>query len=129
MTRYLFCGVILSLLSSGASGAELNLEEIIAKNTDAMGGRAAIGAVHAVEIDLHITDPKFEVDGIYRAARPDGCGLTSSRMASAFTWNVLTARKRASKGNERRKGSELTIDTVRLSGPLEDQLMSDKIDM
>src|SRR5438045_4355633 len=35
-----------------------------------MGGRAAIEAIHAIEVDLHIVDPTFEVDGTYRAARP-----------------------------------------------------------
>ena len=35
-----------------------------------MGGRAAIEAIHSIEVDLHITDPGFEVDGTYRAARP-----------------------------------------------------------
>jgi hypothetical protein len=35
-----------------------------------MGGRAAIEAVKAIEVDLHIVDPGFEVDGTYRAMRP-----------------------------------------------------------
>lgn len=35
-----------------------------------MGGRQTVEAVGSVEVDLHITDPGFEVDGIYRAARP-----------------------------------------------------------
>ena len=35
-----------------------------------MGGRAAIEAIQSIEFDLHITDPKFEVDGTYFAARP-----------------------------------------------------------
>ena len=35
-----------------------------------MGGRAAIEAVKSIQVDLHIVDPGFEVDGIYRAARP-----------------------------------------------------------
>jgi len=32
--------------------------------------RAAIEAIQSIEFDLHITDPKFEVDGTYFAARP-----------------------------------------------------------
>src|SRR6266496_6435884 len=32
--------------------------------------RAAIEAIQSIEIDLHIADPKFEVDGTYFAARP-----------------------------------------------------------
>jgi hypothetical protein len=35
-----------------------------------VGGRAAIEAVKSIEVDLHIVDPDFEVDGKYRAARP-----------------------------------------------------------
>src|SRR6476659_7650053 len=45
-------------------------DEVVVRNTKAMGGRSAIEAIHAVEVDLHIADPGFEVDGIYRAARP-----------------------------------------------------------
>lgn len=48
----------------------LSLDEIIERNTDAMGGRAAIEAVQSIQIDLHIKDPSFEVDGTYYAARP-----------------------------------------------------------
>ena len=35
-----------------------------------MGGRQALEAVQSVEVDLHIVDPGFEVDGVYCAARP-----------------------------------------------------------
>jgi hypothetical protein len=47
-----------------------SLEEIIQRNTNAIGGRKAIEAVHSIRIDLHIKDPSFEVDGTYYAARP-----------------------------------------------------------
>ena len=46
------------------------LDEIIARNTEAMGGREKIESVQTVEVRLHIEDPGFEVDGVYRAARP-----------------------------------------------------------
>jgi outer membrane lipoprotein-sorting protein len=52
------------------SSHSLSLEEIVERNTDAMGGRAAIEAVQSIQIDLHIKDPSFEVDGTYYAARP-----------------------------------------------------------
>jgi hypothetical protein len=48
----------------------ISLDEIIERNTDAMGGRAAIEAVQSIQIDLHIKDPSFKVDGTYNAARP-----------------------------------------------------------
>ncbi len=47
----------------------LTLDQIVARNTEAMGGRDRIESVHAVEVSLHIKDPGFEVDGVYRAAR------------------------------------------------------------
>jgi hypothetical protein len=61
-----------TILISGCSKSSdsLSLEEIVERNTDAMGGRAAIEAVQSVQIDLHIKDPSFEVDGTYYAARP-----------------------------------------------------------
>src|SRR4030095_3007903 len=46
------------------------VDEVIERNTRAMGGRQAIEAVHSVAIDLHIVDPDFAVDGSYRATRP-----------------------------------------------------------
>jgi len=54
---------------AGCSRA-LTVDDVIERNTSAMGGRAAIEAIHSIEINLHITDPGFEVDGIYHAARP-----------------------------------------------------------
>ena len=54
---------------AGCSRA-LTVDDVIERNTNAMGGRAAIEAIHSIQINLHITDPGFEVDGIYHAARP-----------------------------------------------------------
>ena len=54
---------------TGCSREELNLEQLIERNTNAVGGRAAIEAVQGIEINLHIVDPSFEVDGVYRATR------------------------------------------------------------
>jgi hypothetical protein len=50
--------------------ASLTVDQVIGQNTKAMGGRAAIEAVKSIEVELHIVDPDFEVDGRYRAARP-----------------------------------------------------------
>ena len=52
------------------SSDSVSLDEIIERNTDAIGGRAAIEAIQSIQIDLHIKDPSFEVDGTYYAARP-----------------------------------------------------------
>jgi len=54
----------------GCNRHSLTVDDVIERNTKAMGGRAAIEAVQSIEVNLHITDPGFEVDGIYRAARP-----------------------------------------------------------
>lgn len=48
----------------------ISLDEIVERNTNAMGGRAAIEGVQSIQIDLHIKDPSFEVDGTYYATRP-----------------------------------------------------------
>jgi hypothetical protein len=54
----------------GCNRHSLTVDDVIERNTQAVGGRAAIEAIHSIEINLHITDPGFEVDGIYHAARP-----------------------------------------------------------
>lgn len=47
----------------------LSVDELIDRNSQAIGGRAAIEAIHSIRFDLHIADPEFEVDGVYLAAR------------------------------------------------------------
>ena len=61
---------LIAIAFLGCSRPYSELDQVIERNTKAMGGRAAIAAIKSVEIDLHIVDPGFEVDGIYRAARP-----------------------------------------------------------
>jgi hypothetical protein len=55
---------------NGCGRDSLSIDEIIERNTQAMGGRAGVEAVQSIEFDLHIADPDFEVDGKYRATRP-----------------------------------------------------------
>src|SRR5260370_38114964 len=71
----------------GCSRHPLTVDDVIERNTSAMGGRAAIEAIHSIEINLHIMDPGFEVAGIYRAARPGRMRLD----VQAGGTNVLTA--------------------------------------
>ena len=66
---WIACAVVLS--TSARAEKPLMLDDIIARNTEAMGGRAAIEGVKAIGVDLHIVDPGFEVDGTYQAARPN----------------------------------------------------------
>jgi outer membrane lipoprotein-sorting protein len=54
----------------GCARTALTVDQVIERNTQAAGGRSAIEAVQSIEVDLHIVDPGFEVDGKYRAARP-----------------------------------------------------------
>lgn len=70
------CQTLLALLSTilvtgcHERSDSVSLDEIIERNTDAMGGREAIEAVQSIQIELHIKDPSFEVDGTYYATRP-----------------------------------------------------------
>ena len=48
----------------------LTVDQLIERNVEAVGGRAALEAIHSIRVDLHIVDPDFEVDGAYLAARP-----------------------------------------------------------
>ena len=62
--------VVLGFALIGCEHAPATVEELIERNTRAMGGAAAIEAVNSIEVNLHIADPDFEVDGTYRATRP-----------------------------------------------------------
>ncbi len=46
-----------------------SLDRVVNKNANATGGREAIEAIKSIEVDLHIVDPGFAADGIYRATR------------------------------------------------------------
>lgn len=63
-------GLAVALVLAACQREPKTINELIERNTDAMGGRAAIEAVQSIEVNLHISDPGFEVDGIYHAARP-----------------------------------------------------------
>jgi outer membrane lipoprotein-sorting protein len=54
----------------GCAYTPTTVDEVIEHHTQVMGGRATIEAIQSIEFDLHIIDPKFEVDGSYFAARP-----------------------------------------------------------
>ena len=69
MRSFLFFCFLLATTQLSAQ-SPLTLDDIIARNTNAMGGKEKLESLHSVEISLHITDPTFEVDGIYHAARP-----------------------------------------------------------
>lgn len=60
--------LVIALLS--CNRAATTIDEVIERNTKAMGGAAAIEAIRSIEVSLHISDPGYEVDGIYYASRP-----------------------------------------------------------
>jgi len=72
MQRFLVLPLFLALLVHTAATAQtpVTLDDIIAHNTEAMGGRDRIESVQTLEVTLHIKDPGFEVDAVYHAARP-----------------------------------------------------------
>ncbi|MGI9086540.1 MAG: hypothetical protein ACR2HH_02180 [Chthoniobacterales bacterium] len=70
LLRPLAFALLVTTLSCSSHRKVTNLEDLIARNTEAMGGRDAVEAVHSVAVDLHIVDPDFTADGIYYAARP-----------------------------------------------------------
>jgi len=67
-TRFILSA--LCLVTSGwADAADLTLAQLIERHTEAMGGKPAIERVNSVQFALTIVEPKFTVDGIYRADR------------------------------------------------------------
>jgi hypothetical protein len=66
----LVSAIVVAIVLFGCSRSPTTVDEVIERHTKAMGGRAAIEAIQSIEFDLHITDPKFEVDGTYFAVRP-----------------------------------------------------------
>ncbi len=62
--------VVVATALFGCTRSPTTVDEVIERHTKAMGGRAAIEAIQSIEFNLHITDPKFEVDVTYFAARP-----------------------------------------------------------
>jgi hypothetical protein len=52
-----------------AHAAQMTLEQVVERHTDAVGGREAIERVKSVQYALIIVEPQFTVDGVYRADR------------------------------------------------------------
>jgi hypothetical protein len=60
--------VLLSLAACGTR-REVTREELIARNTEAMGGARAIEAIDRIEVALRIFERGAELEGLYRADR------------------------------------------------------------
>lgn len=61
--------LVVAFQGQGAVAQELTLQQVIARCTEAAGGKAAIEAVQSVRIRLTIEEPTFKVEGDYRADR------------------------------------------------------------
>src|SRR5947209_3373012 len=71
MTREYCVGLFFLLAAlGGCNRPALTVDQVIERNAQAVGGRAAIEAIQSMEVSLHISDPGFEADGVYYAARP-----------------------------------------------------------
>jgi len=70
LVRVAAIGFAFALIASGCRRASESLDDVITRNTAATGGKSAIESIQSIQFRLHITDPGFEVDGIYRATRP-----------------------------------------------------------
>jgi hypothetical protein len=76
-----------------------------------MGGRAAIEAVKSIQVDLHIVDPGFEVDGTYRAARPGRMRIDASMGGKHVFTEAFDGQhgwERAGKGNQEAASDKAT---------------------
>jgi hypothetical protein len=62
-------GVMLLLAVVAHADKNVSLEELIENHTKAVGGKDAIEKVKTVEIKIQITEPTFQVNGIYQADR------------------------------------------------------------
>lgn len=81
-------------LAATASADSTELSTLVALNTEARGGAAAIESVSDFEADIHIVEPAFEVDGLYAATR-DGRMRVDIRAAGGHVFTEAIGRERA----------------------------------
>jgi len=88
-----------AFLGFAATGAVLacdfesiTADELIARDTEAMGGRAAIEAVEAVEVSLHVNNSGIQSGwNLPRPRGRAGCGSGRARVASK-TFDIYRTR-------------------------------------
>jgi hypothetical protein len=71
----------------------LLLNDIIVKNTDAIGGTAAVEAIHNLQMKLHIVENRVNVKAVYWRTTSRECELTSTQATSESTLKAMTASK------------------------------------
>lgn len=68
-TRAAATGVLAAVLAA-CPGQQSGLERLVENQMQARGGRGAIEGVHSMRVELHLVEPTFEADLVYRAMRP-----------------------------------------------------------
>jgi hypothetical protein len=81
-------------IAAAAAADPAELATLVALNTAARGGAAAIESVSDFEADIHIVEPTFEVDGLYAATR-DGRMRVDIRAADEHVFAEAIGRERA----------------------------------
>lgn len=81
----------------------MNLKNIIENHTNALGGAEAVEAIQGIQVDFHLIEPTFEVDGIYSADR------TGRMRVDIFVQNVRVF----SEGFDGSQGWQLPQDAER----------------
>jgi hypothetical protein len=64
--------LVASLVLAGCTASQapdLGLPDLVARNTDARGGRAAIEAIQSLEAKLRIVEPTYTAEGVWRVDR------------------------------------------------------------
>jgi hypothetical protein len=59
----------LTIAGCATSGSIATIDDLIARNTEARGGAAAIEAIKALEVKLHIVEPTYAADGTWQGDR------------------------------------------------------------
>jgi hypothetical protein len=100
----------------GCNRDPVTLDELIARNTKVMGGRVAIEAIQTIEVALHITDPDFEVDSFYHAARPGRMRIDVSaggKHVFAEAFDGKRGWQREGEGSEQKTATEQATAALR----------------
>lgn len=69
MIRKLIFVCVLTSIVCGCTSQPMTLDRLVAANTNARGGAAAIESIQAVGFEFQVTEPKFTVRGRYVATR------------------------------------------------------------
>jgi hypothetical protein len=99
---------VVAVLSIGLTGCATarapGLQDLVARNTEARGGRTAIEAVQGLEAKLRIVEPTYSADGVWRVDRKgrmridvfiDGRRVFTEAFDGKDGWQLLADTERA----------------------------------